>query len=396
VVLLCFLFLYKGLLSLRLPESACGRNMNVSVGNANNTSEIQPVPTSFIPSGPSLVSQPLDPTSAPKSDPVSTPKDLSPHLLYAVEMLAFAAIGWAWLAVRELMGATPVMDVSVLVSLLVASTLNLLLALIYYTSEQFKLPAQAFFNFVACIVFLYGFGLNESTTNGRTGLCCIVDGVQSSTFSLRLTYKAVYFGGLSLHQPPAAITLAFLSIFLILAAAQAKVCMPDPREWPLPKAALALVSLLSLQQAMFSLSTPVCNDKDLASGVAAIAGLSLFAMVDISWIYKTWYNDEDDRVRIVQLGLEFVLSLLIGMIAAVIAVKLGSGDALLLTLSILLLWQAGEIAALVIEIRGNATAASDESTATKGTAAQFRNPNLPMLLPGVRELRRTQAGKKAW
>ena len=374
----------------------------------------------IVPSTPpfSAVSAPT--TTQEETKPVV--KDIPPssHLLYAVEMLAFSSIGWAWLAVRELMGATPVMDVSVLLSLLVASAINLILALVYYTAEQFKSAARAFFNLVACIVVLYSFSLNETTTDGRTALCCTVDGAQKNTFSLRLTYKAVYFGGLSLHQPAAAITLSFLLIFLILAAAQAKACMQNPVEWPLPKAALALICLLSLHQAMFALSAPVCKDQDLASGVAAMAGLSLFVMIDISWLYEARFGDEESTssgvkkvhlVRIVQLGLEFMLSLLVGLIAAVIAVNLGSGDSLLLSIGVLLVWQALEVVGLVREIRGEGEEvetieeediipAATQVPAAAQMTASFRQPFRHMLLPGIREvrreLRRAQPAKKAW
>ena len=110
------------------------------------------------------------------------------HLLYAVEMLAFAVIGWAWLAVRELMGDTPVLDVSVLLTILITSAINLPLALIY-PSDQFKNSAQAFLSNTACVCFLYAYGLYQSTTDGSGAICCASGGVQSSVYSLRLTYK---------------------------------------------------------------------------------------------------------------------------------------------------------------------------------------------------------------
>jgi hypothetical protein len=65
----------------------------------------------------------------------------------------------------------------------------------------------------------------------------MADGVQNSTSSLRLTNKAAYFGDLALHchghQPVAASALAFLSIFFILVASQARVCIENPKEWPI-------------------------------------------------------------------------------------------------------------------------------------------------------------------
>ena len=49
-------------------------------------------------------------------------KRSSKHVIYAIEILVFTVAGWGWLAVREFMGATPVMDVSVLFCLLISST----------------------------------------------------------------------------------------------------------------------------------------------------------------------------------------------------------------------------------------------------------------------------------
>ena len=180
------------------------------------------------------------------------------------------------------MGNTPVMDVSVLLSLLISSIINLLLALIYFTPDQFKNSAQAFFNHTVCVWCLYAYSLSQSTTDGRSPICCTVDGVQSSVYSLRLTYKEAYFGGLALHQSAADITLSFLTIFLILAAAQSRTCVQEgvdgegpvgespvgespvgespvgesPIEWLLMKTALALICLLCTQHAMFGLKAP--------------------------------------------------------------------------------------------------------------------------------------------
>jgi hypothetical protein len=134
-------------------------------------------------------------------------------------MRIFALVGWAWLAMRELMGDTPVLDVTVLLVKLVSSVLNLLFALTYYTTNQFKHSAQAFLNHTACVWLLYIFCQLQSSTDGRGAICCVENSTKQSHLQGCLLW------GLALHQPPAAITLAFLAIFLILASSQARVCI---------------------------------------------------------------------------------------------------------------------------------------------------------------------------
>jgi hypothetical protein len=319
-------------------------------------------------------------------------------------MLAFAVIGWAWLAVRELMGDTPVADVSILLSLLISSVINLLLALVY-TSDQFKSSAQAFLNHTACVCFLYVYSLSQSTTDGRGLICCALDGVQSSVYSLRLTYRAAYFGGLVLHQPAAAITVSFLTFFLILSAAQARACMPEAPEnrgeLLMGKSALGLICLLCLQQAMFSLKAPVCRDKDIPAAVISMVCLALLSMLDMPWIFRKICDPEavtDSGVKkvllvgIVQLSFEMLSTLLIGVMTAVLTVNLGSGDALLLIVGFALCWQGGQWVSIALDIR-NGNPPQDKQT-TLGTHFN-NNTSHHMLLPGVRELRRNR-DKKAW
>ena len=373
----------------------------------------QPQPA---PAGAPVLVLPTAPPAIPASvtPVIKQDKPAFAHLLYAVEMLCFAVIGWAWLAVRELMGDTPVLDVAVLLSLLVSSIVNLLLALTYYTTDQFKGPAQAFLNHVACVWFLYAYGLAQSTTDGRGSICCVeegaqVEGAQTSQYSLRLTYKAAYFGGLSLHQPPAAITLSFLTIFLILAAAQARVCTDSPREWPMGKAPLAVVCVLGVMQAMFGIKAPVCRDKDISSVVLAWVGIAWFFMLDMPSIYDYFIGFEievgDKKkvetrtfrgmplppfVRLVQTILEFVFTVLIGVLASVLAVNLGSGDALLLVSGIALFWQGREGLLCILEL-----AYPPEQKKQIATGAPFFSPSSHLSLPGMHELRRGR-DKKAW
>ena len=365
------------------------------------------------------------PNNKPQTAQVD-PSNKPSHLLYAVEMLAFAVVGWAWLAVRELMGDTPVMDVAVLLSVLVSSVINLVMALLYYTTEQFKNPAQAFLNHAACVWLLYAFSLLQSTTDGRSAICCIEDGAQKSLFSLRLTYRQAYFGGLTLHQSAAAITLSFLTIFLILASAQARVCTQSPREWPMAKAPLAVVCLLCLQQAMLGIMAPVCKDKDISNAVLAFIVIALVLMLDTPWLFAKLTNggqivtsagiDVLQLLKVLQCSIELVLTFLIGVMAAVLGFNLGSGDALTVCIGVALLWQLGGVIAVVYEIRNPPEQEKEQATTTPSittptrasamdtaTAPPTAPPNLathfrqpyppPMLLPVFGNLRRAHDRK---
>ena len=225
---------------------------------------------------------------------------------------------------------------------------------------------------------------------------------------MRLTYKAAYFGGLTLHQPAAAITLSFLTIFLLLAAAQAKACKLIPLEWPLDKAPLVMICLLGFLQGMFGLKAPVCKDQDMAGAVIAVAVMAwALAALNFPWLYKEVLKYDAvlqngfkyvDVFKIMQVFLEIFLTFLVGLLAALTAVNLGSGDALLLFFGFALLWQAGGIIKVIYDIRNPPKEDKKEETATT-IAAQFtqfsqfshlRHPSPSMLLPGVRELRRAR------
>ena len=344
-----------------------------------------------------------------KKEELSTDKKpSSQHVLYAVEMLIFSLVGWAWLALRELMGSTPVADVTVLLSMLVCSVLNLVFALFFYTAEQFKDPAQAFFNHTVCICLIYIKSLSESITDGRGTICC-VDGDVQKAYSLRLTYREAFFGGLTLHQPPASITLSFLTIFLILACAQAKACNENAREWPHRKLPLAVVCLVCAQQAMFGLMAPLCKDKDISTAVISMVVLALVCMVDVAWVYGK-IADRDAVtmsgimivliMELLQLTFEVLFMMLVGVLSAVHVVNLGGGDSLLIIIGIAFLWQMLLVLYAIMQLRNPPTDEPTQNTAeaepAQATAARFRQTGtIPMLLPGVQELRRAR-DKKAW
>ena len=353
--------------------------------------------------------QPFTETPSKDPKPTESSTDESSHMLYAVELLIFALIGWAWLALRELMGGTPVVDVIALLSALVCSVLNLVFALFFYTAKQFKDPAQAFLNHVACIWLLYIHSLSESTVDGRGTICCIGDGNVQAAFSLRLTYREAFFGGLTLHQPAASITLSFLTILLILASVQARACNENPREWPLKKMPLAVVCVVCSQQAMFGLKAPLCRDTDIAAAVLSMVVLALFFMVDMPWVYAKLFDVKTvtpsgvkviSVIRLLQLTFESVFMILASVLTAVHIVNLGGGDSLLIVLGIALLWQSGLVLLAIVEIRyptqDQKASENTEVEPVKTTAARFRQTAPPsVLLPGMHELRRAR-DKKAW
>jgi hypothetical protein len=92
---------------------------------------------------------------------------MSDHILYAVELAVFAFVGLGWLSARELLGGTPVLDVAVLVCVAVLGCINLVLALVLYTAEQFERAARAFFSQALALWALYCYGLLCTTGEGR-------------------------------------------------------------------------------------------------------------------------------------------------------------------------------------------------------------------------------------
>jgi hypothetical protein len=120
-------------------------------------------------------------------------------------------------------------------------------------------------------------------------------------------------------------------------------------------------------------------------------------------------------VRLLQEILGVFFALLIGALTAVHVVNLGGGSALLIIVAAAFLWQALLVLSAVLEIINPRTASDEAGDADVdvknsadnnnqeisqqgagiGTGAHFRYPHQPMLLPGVRELRRNRE-KKAW
>lgn len=343
-------------------------------------------------------------------------KRSSKHVIYAIEILVFTVAGWGWLAVREFMGATPVMDVSVLFCLLISSTINLVLALIFYTTDQFKNAAHGFFAHTFSIWILYAYSLYESTTGGWDPLCC--NGV--STYSVTKTYASAYFGGLPLHQTAGAITMAFLSVFLILASGQLRVCIDDPRKWLPRKVTTSLVCLISFHLGLFVLNSGVCDGTGTSGAAIVVATFALFAMTDFIPILISLIVDIADEVKeLIQMISELVFTVLLAAISGVLSSKLGGrpSSALMFIFVGVGLWQAVLVGIYVFmsvntsnkrKIKRNGRQLQPDDFAPSAppehalrTAPKFSGQySRPvMLIPGVREMRLNGTHKrenKAW
>jgi hypothetical protein len=349
-----------------------------------------------------------DPQPAPEEpadEPYSAytheaPRRSSKHVIYAIELLVFTLVGWGWLAIREFMGATPVMDISVLLCLLVSSAANLLLALTYYSTDQFRTAAQGFLAHTLSVWVLYTYSLIEST-GGSDSLCCSGE----STYSVTKTYAAAYFGGLPFHQTAGAVTLAFLSVFLILAAGQVRVCQEDPREWLAGSAATSISCLVSVHLGMFAMHAGVCGGVELGEVLYGFAILAWLGMADVSGFLNCLKPIQ--RV-LIQRGVEFSLSVILAGLAGGVSSLVGRvSSSLMLIFGGVMLWQAvalglaidgwrrGKVSPPDLAPREN-TLIPPPTPLRSRFAGQNNRPT--MLLPGVKEMRLhgTKKERKAW
>ena len=326
-------------------------------------------------------------------------KRSSRHMMFAVELFIFSIVGWGWLAVREYMGATPVMDASVILCLFISASINLVLALVYHTTDQFKNSAQGFLAHTLSIWVLYAYSLYESTIPRQTPLCC----GSASTFSASQTYAAAYFGGLPLHQTVAAVTLAFLSVFLLLAAVQVRVCLEDPREWLLMKTGLAVVCLVSFQLGLFTTNAGVCGAGGLGVAVQVTAAVAWISMIDVLKLINFKNVVLGGVIQLItELALTVMLTAMVGVLSATV---FGSASTLLMLIfGCVMLWQSVALAlALVVCMgpKGGVQSVSVDpdapSAPPKELLARYRGRPV-MALPGVREMRLhgERRGKKAW
>ena len=237
---------------------------------------------------------------------------MSDHILYAVELAVFAFVGLGWLSARELLGGTPVLDVAVLVCVAVLGCINLVLALVLYTAEQFERAARAFFSQALALWALYCYGL--LCTTGEGALQC-----KGGTHSAGKTYAAAYFGGLPYHQAPAAFTLAFLTFVVVLAAGQVRSCGLPPSSWLSQCTGQAVLVLLTLHLVLFLCLAPLPVGY-VGGGVilAMLLVLEFASMLRIDFV-RAAAGVDNEQDRQIQYILEWVLHGLVIVTALVLS-----------------------------------------------------------------------------
>lgn len=381
-----------------------------------------------------------------KQTEIPSKKRSSRHLLYSVEILVFSLVGWGWLAMREYLGATPVLDISVLLCLLISSIVNFALSMVYHTTDQFKPAAQAFFAHTLSLWALYVYGLSESVTARSSPLCC--KGV--SSYSLSKTYTVAYFGGLPFHQAAGMVTVSFLSVLNVISAAQVRVCLEDPREWLTLDFFIAVVCLLSMHLGLFAISAGVCDVDWFGLGVIVVAGVMLAVMLHIpedivelfEWISgllpkkrantqtnaqadtraNTQANTQANRktkktkkeshpvLVLVQKITELLSTALLAGMTAVLSFKLGGDPSLLLLVvfGVVVLCQMGAVLSSLVEVavtgKSNSKTPRQQGNDTpsappKHLLSRYSNSRPVMVLPSVREMRMHETRrreKKAW
>ena len=213
-------------------------------------------------------------------------EERSHHVFYAVELLIFALIGWGWLAVREYLGKTPVMDAVVVISVMVCTVVNFVLALIIPSRMEFSPCAHALFTHCVALWILYIYSLSESMRSDSGSLCCVDgSGNRGNSYSAGPAHAAAFFGGLPMHQVPGVVSVAYLSVFLLIAGAQARACTPQPKDWVVRGLGLSIASMIAMHLAVYLIGVPIC-DKDEAWGVITVlvATVAAFLIIDFDWV----------------------------------------------------------------------------------------------------------------
>lgn len=260
---------------------------------------------------------------------------------------------------------------------------------------------------------LYAYSLTESTTGGWNPLCC--DG--QSSYSVTKTYAAAYFGGLPFHQTAGAFTLGFISVFLVLAAGQVRVCLEDPRVWLLRKVTTSLTCLISLHLGLFALRSGVCGGGNMGSTVIAVSILAWILMADIiPMLISLVFPLSDEVKELIQMISEVALTLILMAVSGVLSSTLGGrpSSVLMFILGAAALWQIGSIVVQSVTVgisnqqlspgrqRPQAedyspSAPSERSVKmNSGFVGQYTRP--VMLFPDIREMRlhETHRREKAW
>jgi hypothetical protein len=263
-------------------------------------------------------------------------------MLYSAELIIFGFVGWAWLAVREYIGRTPVLDATVILSTLICSCLSLIAVLLVPSPAAYAPFAQAYFSHALAICILYAYGLAESTAPNSPIVAC---GTSNATVST--LYAKAYFGGLPIHQAPASVTMAYLIVVLLLSATQANACVPIPRRWFLNGLTQSASIFLILHLSLYALNTPLQDPLTPFAGglIGGLCTLLLVCMTNIGWALSFLFPNSKRNLSIIQgcieMGLVGMATVLCNVYCASLAkyqpsVPLLTSFTLLLLLSVLL------------------------------------------------------------
>jgi hypothetical protein len=267
----------------------------------------------FDPSAPPLLN--IQPDTAYSSPPgaeepdntstVEATEQENTQLVYSIELLIFSFIGWGWLAIREFLGNTPVMDATVILVTIVSSILNLLACVFFSEPHLFQPFARAHLSHMFSLWVFYLYSLIESMAAGNVKVCCGT--AMPVTISLAQSYTSTYFGGIQFYQAFCVITLAYLTVCVFISAAQARACAMQqhyqvdknhPVSWSILRGTVSAIAILvSLHCAMFAIRAPLCNRmSDYSAGVMSIAILAWISMSDLYEIYTFIWKKIDKTI----------------------------------------------------------------------------------------------------
>ena len=323
--------------------------------------------------------------------------------VYCIELLIFAFVGWAWLAIREFLGNTPVMDATVVIVNLVSSLLNMSASLIYQEKQAFIPFARAHFSHTFSLWVFYLYSLIESMAIGDVNICC---GGNSTTVSVPLakSYTATYFGGLQFHQAFGVFTLAYLTVCLIISAAQARSCVvsdTDGSSWAILRGTGTTVAVLvSLHCVLFTYHAPLCNHwSDFSAFVATMTYFAWMCMVDWFWVYSI-FRDFGEQVSLAlrwKLGLQFInIAVVLLLLIFTTCLAAVVGNVFPVATSFLLVTEIISFA-VMITLDGIAIRAADaegQGREGKGEKQNYRESEI--ILPSKTDARFKLGRKKRW
>lgn len=282
------------------------------------------------------------PVGAPepvKQDPVS--------LAYPFELLVFGLLGYFWQSIPELLGFSPIVDNAFLISFLVASCVNLFACFIFTSKDSFLPWAKGFVAYTGSLWIAYVHVLMESVSQGKVDVCC--NGKATVDFSK--AQAAVFFDKMFFHQAIAAVTLACLTIFFMIALLQVKSCHTGGsslQDW-FPRHTFACAAfLVVIHTAIFAMSPVTCGKFLEFGGVTlSFAIVSWLLCIDGGWIMRLAAQGESQpehwkRVDLVWFSVQSLLIVISLAFACVLVSVLGQRVSVTLVIlcTVVLAWFA--------------------------------------------------------